>query len=425
MKEYHENLRPVPVPLHRRRDPEAPLTPGEQKQLRAILGSLQWMVSQVRVDLGFQLSALQGDRQVVQTLLKANALARQAKLNSDFALRYVPINLDSCGLLAVTDASLGNVCKGGGSEGEIVEKVYSQATYFIMLADKNLMSGKTGRFNLIDARSHRLSRVCRSTFGAELLSSEEGLDAAQYSRGALAELLGLPMEHHAAEKSAEHVPLQLVTDAKDNYDKCNSDTPTYGSQKSLAFTIAWLRSALRKENTSMAWTSAQNMFADGGTKMMKLDHMASILQKNEWCVTFSPDFVKQTVKKQTKAAAPMHVLPGEPVASTDPILGHLLYVGEQPGWHRRDGHLLNVAQNAKSFRTPEPRGDAVTFPMRSTYGKFVDSHGTGEWRCLESHVSYAELTHRHGVIGAVANRLVTIFMPKPLHQQKDRPAEES
>ena len=427
MTEYHENLKPVPVPLHRKREPESPLTPGEQKQLRAILGSLQWLVSQVRVDLGFQLSTLQGDRQVVGTLLRANALVRQAKQNSSFALRYLPMDLKSCGLLVVTDASLGNVCKGGSADGSVSDRVYSQATYFIMVADKNLMSGKPGRFNLVDARSHRLGRVCRSTFGAELLSSEEGLDAGQYSRGVFAELMGYPMEHRSAELSAEQIPLQLVTDAKDNFDKCNSDTPTYGSQKSLAFTIAWLRSALRKENTTMSWTSTQNMFADGGTKLMKLEHMSKILQSNEWSVTFSPDFVKQLVKKPTKAAERdcSKALIGSPVGSADPMHGHLLNLGDQFGWHRKDQYLVHVAKDAKAFRTPEPRAESSAFPLRSTYGKFVDSNGSGEWRKLEDKVPYVGLPNRHGAIGDTAANLLTIFMPWILKQERNEAAEES
>ena len=55
MKEYHENLKPAVVPMDRRRTPDAPLTPDEQKKLRALLGSLQWLVSQLRANLGFQL----------------------------------------------------------------------------------------------------------------------------------------------------------------------------------------------------------------------------------------------------------------------------------------------------------------------------------------------------------------------------------
>ena len=127
MKEYHENLKPAVVPTHRHRTPDASLTPDEQKKLRALLGSLQRLVSQLRADLGFQLSTLQGDKQVAGTLLKANALVRQAKLQSDFSLRYVPQDLARCGLMVVTDASLGNVTKSGSSDGEFVERVFSQA----------------------------------------------------------------------------------------------------------------------------------------------------------------------------------------------------------------------------------------------------------------------------------------------------------
>ena len=84
--------------------------------------------------------------------------------------------------MVMTDASLGNVTKSGSSDGELVERVFSQATYVILLADEQLMSGKPGRFNLIDSGSHRLGRVCRSTFGAELLAPEEGLGAGHFQR---------------------------------------------------------------------------------------------------------------------------------------------------------------------------------------------------------------------------------------------------
>ncbi|CAL1166460.1 unnamed protein product [Cladocopium goreaui] len=426
MKEYHANLRPAPLAAHRKQTPDAPLTLSEQKQLRAVLGSLQWLVSQVRVDLGFSLSTLQGDKQIVSTLMKANSLVRQAKQNCDFALRYVPMDLKRCGILVVSDSSLGNVTKSGSADGDVVERVFSQSSYCIMLADENLMNGRPGKFNLIEARSHRLGRVCRSTFAAELLGTEEGLDAGQYCRGAFAELMGYPLDREMAEKSMEQIPMQLVTDAKDNYDKCNSDTPTYGSQKSLAFTIAWIRHMLRKDSTKLVWTATDNMFVDGGTKFMKLDHMARILQSNEWCVTFSPSFVKQPVKKQTKAVRPSDALPvGHPVKTEDPIFGHLIGLSDQPGWHDKGMYKVHVARNAKSYRTPEPRFQASKFPIRSTYAKFIDSNGHGEWRQLESQKPYTGLPNRHEAIGDVASILVTAYMPWVSSQQENLSAEES
>ena len=220
--------------------------------------------------------------------------------------------------------------------------------------------------------------------------------------------------------------MQLVTDAKDNYDKCNSDTPTYGSQKSLAFTIAWIRHMLRKDSTKLVWTATDNMFVDGGTKFMKLDHMARILQSNEWCVTFSPGFVKQPVKKQTKAVRPSDALPvGHPVKTEDPIFGHLIGLSDQPGWHDKGMYKVHVARNAKSYRTPEPRFQASKFPIRSTYAKFIDSNGHGEWRQLESQKPYTGLPNRHEAIGDVASILVTAYMPWVSSQQENLSAEES
>ena len=119
------------------------------------------------------------------------------------------------------------------------------------------------------------------------------------------------------------------------------------------------------------------------------------------------------------------ILLGKPVDSTDPMHGHLLSLGDQPGWNRKDGYLVHVAKNGKSFRTPEPRAQSSGFPLRSTYAKFVDSNGSGEWRILENKWDYAGLPNRHSPIGETAATLITIFMPWVSQQQESLPAEES
>ena len=174
MKEYHQNLQPVRISQERKKDLSSQLNPGEHKQLRAILGSLQWLVAQLRIDCGFQLSSLQGEAPTIGTLQRANLLLRQMKQHADFALQFKPMDLKGAGILVVSDASLGNVLKSGSAEGEPLKKVYSQAAYLVMIADANLMAGKKGRFTILDARSHRLQRVCRSTFAAELLGRSHG-----------------------------------------------------------------------------------------------------------------------------------------------------------------------------------------------------------------------------------------------------------
>ena len=218
MRAYHENMQPVSVPIQRKKQLDAHLDPAEHRQLTAILGSLQWLVAQVRWDMGYQLSVLQGEPPLVKTLLRANALVRLMKQDAGFKLRFNPVSLDGAGILIVTDASPGNVTRSGGADGTIFTKVFSQSAYLVLVGDKDLMEGREGKFGVLDARSHRLGRVCRATFGAELLGSEESLDAGLFCRGLFAESTGFEVLR-GDEGYVSHVPLGLVSDAKDVYDK--------------------------------------------------------------------------------------------------------------------------------------------------------------------------------------------------------------
>ena len=93
------------------------------------------------------------------------------------------------------------------------------------------------------------------------------------------------------------IPLCVVTDAKDVFDKSSSDTPTYGSRKSLAFTVAWIRQVLGKPCTQLKRTSTENMFIDVGTKDMEYDHLHKIIESCKWSVSFNKAFIKQKQKK--------------------------------------------------------------------------------------------------------------------------------
>ena len=412
MVEYHQNLKPIVIPAHRRAQPDAELSEAERRQLRAVLGSLQWLVAQLRIDQGFSLSSLQGEKPRVQTLVKANVLLKKFKMHPRFELTFKPLDLDGAGILVITDASLGNVTKEGCAEGSVTQRVFSQSAYFVLVADRHLMSGKEGNFGILDARSHRIPRVCRSTFGAELLGAEEGLDNGQFARGMLALMLGYPMNGRCADGVMDAVPLMQVTDAKDVFDKGSSDTPTYGSQKSLAFTIAWMRSILARPNTCLRWTSTENMFVDAGTKEMDVDHMHRIIQSGTWSVEFNQTYVKQTSKK-TKASVASESgnseLVGENLDSSHPIFPFLAQLSGSPGWHFRDSLVIHVAKGAKSYRVPTARFESSDFPLRSTYARFDLKDGRSTWRILEDGVRYTELANKQAVFGGVANILVSIF----------------
>ena len=79
MKAYHSNLKEIHVSKLRRGSLTSPLTPAEHKQLRALLGSFQWLTAQLRFDLAFPVSSLQGETPTVGTLLRANLLCKEFK----------------------------------------------------------------------------------------------------------------------------------------------------------------------------------------------------------------------------------------------------------------------------------------------------------------------------------------------------------
>ena len=235
------------------------------------------------------------------------------------------------------------------------------------------MDGKPGHFNVLDMRSHRIPRFCRSSYAAETLGGEEAFDVGQLRRGFLASLRGLSLQRQDVGRSLNSVGLTVVVDAKDVHDKANSDSDTssFGSQKCLAFTVAWLRSVLRRPNTTLRWTSAENMWVDSGTKEMDLIHVRRILKEGHWSVEYSPVFVKQVSKGRAKPSAVTAgpALPGEALSGSEPVMGHLLHLGELRGWHQADDTGVSVAYDARSFRTPEPRFPSAQYPLRTTYGQ--------------------------------------------------------
>ena len=153
------------------------------------------------------MSSLQGESPpTVGTLLRANQAVREFQKNCDFEFIFRDVNPYTGGLMVVTDAALGNVDLKGSSQEAPLTKVYSQAFYFVILADNELMSGRTGSFNILDIRSHRILRVFRSSYTAETLSTEEGFDVGQLCRGFLASVRGRSLHSSVLDTSLNSVP---------------------------------------------------------------------------------------------------------------------------------------------------------------------------------------------------------------------------
>ena len=151
---------------------------------------------------------------------------------------------------------------------------------------------------------------------------EEGVDAAQLIRAMLAELRGHSVSGKNLLTAVDHVRCTAVVDAKDCHDKVISDTSSWGSMKSLAYTVAWLKQQFRRPNIAMRWTATENMFVDAGTKDMDSGHMRNILGGGVWSLSYAPNFIKPKSKGKKKEAPPTNIplvdLPGIPVDVASP-----------------------------------------------------------------------------------------------------------
>ena len=302
MEAYHRNLSTTYVSQQRRKQgQDAPLTPREVRVFRAQCGSLQWLVAQLRVDLAFKVSTLQSELRnpTVGSLLRANSLITAARASAEFELTFRPINLASAGLVVVTDAALGNVNAEGSNLEPPQKKLHSQAGHLILMGDRDLCEGRTGTFNVLDFRSHRLGRICRSSFAAETYALEEGVDQCEVIRGQFAEMLGIDIS--GCRKSPEllqRVPVVAVTDAKDTHDKALSDTSTHGAQKSLAFSVGFLKQYFRQPATALRWVETENQLSDALTKDMEATWLCKTLDTGRWSISFCRETIRP--KKQPK-----------------------------------------------------------------------------------------------------------------------------
>jgi hypothetical protein len=91
------------------------------------------------------------------------------------------------------------------------------------------------------------------------------------------------------------------------------------------------------------------------------------------------------------------------------MLPHLISLAQQKGWHFKGGVGIQVAFNAKSFRTPEPRFSATELPHRSSFERFNLSADEVVWKRLESSTKYSAEANQHALIGTVVPILISIF----------------
>ena len=239
---FCKNIQVTPVPKYRSMTLDAELTAAEMSDLRSAVGSCQWLVGQTRPDLAAATSLGQGPKPTVATLTAINGVLREATKTIDFSLHFKPIDFRRACLLEYSDASWAN------APGNL-----SQAGYLVYLADNDVFTMEGGPVSLMEWKSHRIRRVCRSTLAAETMAMDAGSDAAMQLRHMFAEALFPDFTAATGGRlPQEFLPLKCVTDCRSLYDLLTKGSiPSVTQERRLAIDIAALTGVSEEFNAEV------------------------------------------------------------------------------------------------------------------------------------------------------------------------------
>ena len=239
-----------------------PVTREERKLLRSVGGAGCWLARQSRPDLFYEVSRLQQNlpTATVQQLHEANLLRKRA-CEVQYEIKIGAIDLEDLHVVMTSDASPGTMPRGG-----------SQAGYFVLLSDSRIRR-KVHTVCPAAWSSHKLKRVARSSLATEAMGLCEGIEAAEYMRCALRELLDPTYDLKTWETAAEHIPILACTDAQSLYDHLRTDG-SIGKDRIFALDAAALRrffDADNGRNAEVKWLPGKLMLSDGLTKYIAVN----------------------------------------------------------------------------------------------------------------------------------------------------------
>ena len=184
MKKFLETVEPYVLPKGRMQKPPT-RSQDEHREFRSIAGCLQWLGSQARPDLCPAISLSNHGQST--TIHDLKTLAETLQFAKDtheygFVMEDLPVNEQSV-ILTYTDASWGNAAHSISQMGILVTLTTPDVTE------------KTCKVMILDWRSARSPRACRSTLAAEASAADEGSDRAAFINMMISEVLHCEKAH--------------------------------------------------------------------------------------------------------------------------------------------------------------------------------------------------------------------------------------
>ena len=232
------------------------LTSSEMTEFRSCTGTAQWVSGQTRPECAAATSLVQDAHPTLRNLAAAQQLVHYVADNPDQALRFRSIPHHRLVMLAYGDSSWANA---PGHK--------SQAGFLNFLADRDALQPSGGQASLLDWKTHRIRRACRSTIGAEAGAADVAIDHAVYAATAMHEIWcqGFRSTQCREKLPKEAISVYLITDCRSLYDCLVKLSPPNVEEKRVAIDICSIREQI--DASHVKWTPTQEQWADFLTKI--------------------------------------------------------------------------------------------------------------------------------------------------------------
>ena len=242
--EFIESTEPISLSRDRCLQKKESCDCVEASLFRKLIGKLNWISTQTRPDIAFEVSSLSSVMRQprVEDCLAANKVLRRIK-EHPLKIRFPNLgNIDDIILDCYADASLGNLPSGQSSGG-----------YILFLVNPSNMNCSP-----VIWKSNTLKRVVRSTLAAETSAMVEGLDAAFYVSKMLSEILYFG-------KAVKNIPIHAYTDNQSLHK--NSASTTMPREHRLRVDLGVIKEMISKEEIEkFLLVDSANQLADCLTK---------------------------------------------------------------------------------------------------------------------------------------------------------------
>lgn len=203
------------------------VNPSDVGEVRSVAGCLQWLAGQTRPDVAAVVSFhARGEKSAYGDLQQMyNAVDHLHNTASDgMILRPAPINYNTT-IVTFSDSSWANAEKHASQHGAIVMLSDPRVTDLVMPG------------TIVDFKSSKSTRVCRSTLAAEASAADMSVDRASFINYLISELILRKPAFHLA--SSDLFRMLQVTDCRSLYDVLEAENPKTEEKR----TIVSIRSA--------------------------------------------------------------------------------------------------------------------------------------------------------------------------------------